>query len=234
MEQSKGRGQYSKILTLLTFCAFLLIAHILYILLFDTKRFPINTVKIMATYEHISHKQLETILEKYLNTSYFGLSARALTEELQKLEWIKQALVEKIWPDTLKITIEERRPIATWNTDLITAEGEVFKGKNAIDTLPHLYGPKNHASEVLQVYQKISKILSMYGLQAVLLRKSYTHVWELHISSGIKIRLGKQDLEKRLLRFCKAYPAVFSGKPEQVAWVDLRYARGMAVEWKRY
>ena len=45
--------------------------------------------------------------------------------------------------------------------------------------------------------------------------------------------MAKRDLEKRLLRFCRAYPAVFADKSEQLASVDLRYARGMAVQWKQ-
>ena len=56
--------------------------------------------------------------------------------------------------------------------------------------------------------------------------------WELSLSNGVVLYLGKQDIEKRLLRFCRAYPSVFAERPEQLTSVDLRYARGMAVKWK--
>ena len=57
--------------------------------------------------------------------------------------------------------------------------------------------------------------------------------WVLIMGNDVKIYLGKKELEARLLRFCKAYPAVFAEKADQLASVDLRYPRGMAVQWKQ-
>ena len=79
----------------------------------------------------------------------------------------------------------------------------------------------------------MSKLLSIYGLHASALQLRDNQAWELSLSNGVQIRLGKRDLEKRLTRFCKAWPAVFADKSEQLSSVDLRYARGMAVQWKQ-
>ncbi len=53
------------------------------------------------------------------------------------------------------------------------------------------------------------------------------------INKDTKIYLGKKEIAARLTRFCKAYPAVFAEKADQLASVDLRYSRGMAVQWKQ-
>ena len=53
------------------------------------------------------------------------------------------------------------------------------------------------------------------------------------LANDTKIYLGKKELEARLERFCKAYPAVFAEKADQLSCVDLRYPRGMAVQWKQ-
>ena len=99
--------------------------------------------------------------------------------------------------------------------------------------MPHLSGPINQQQEVLQVYQKMSKILSMYGLVVASLELRKNHAWEMGLANGVQLRLGKRDLETRITRFCKAYPAVFADRVEQLASVDLRYPRGMAVQWKK-
>ena len=101
------------------------------------------------------------------------------------------------------------------------------------ESLPHLLGPESQQKEVLQNYEKLSKLLSTYGLSASALKLRKNQAWELSLTNGILLRLGKQDMELRLRRFCKAYPAVFADKPEQLSSVDLRYARGMAVQWKQ-
>lgn len=116
----------------------------------------------------------------------------------------------------------------------MTDSGQLFKvGQDEIDaSLPRLSGPIQQQADVLQIYQKLSKLLAVYGLHAASLQLRDNQAWELFLTNGIQLQLGKQDLEKRLQRFCRAYPTVFADKPEQLSSVDLRYARGMAVKWK--
>lgn len=235
MEDGKGRLRYNSLLTLLIVCALFLTARTIYLYLADPQRFPVNTVRISATYHHISHKQLEAILEQYNIFSFFSLPISRLSKALQELEWTHTAHVERLWPDTLKIKLVEKTPIAIWNNAMLSDSGEVFNegGAATEDSLPHLTGPNNQHQEVLQVYQKMSKILTMYGLQATGLKWRKNAAWELVLSNGVQLRLGKRDLDLRVHRFCKAYSAVFAEKPDQLASVDLRYPRGMAVQWKK-
>lgn len=234
MSADTGRLRYTSLLTLLIVCAFLLSARIGYLFLADAHRFPISTVKIAANYQHITRKQLEFVLSNYTNVSFFSLSIRRLQNDLLALDWSDSVSIERVWPDTLKITLTEKTPIAVWNDALMTAEGEIFNvGKEQTDTkLPHLKGPEQQQTDVLQIYQKLSKLLSIYGLHAAALQLRDNQAWELSLTNGIQLRLGKRDLEKRLQRFCRAYPVVFADKPEQLSSVDLRYAHGMAVQWK--
>lgn len=234
MSAETGRLRYASLLTLLIVCALLLTARLIYSFLADAQRYPISTVKVVANYQHITRKQLESVLSNYLSTSFFSLSVRRLHEDLLSLDWSDRVYIERIWPDTLKITLVEKSPIAIWNNALMTDDGELFNvGKVPPDTaLPLLRGPIHQQVDVLQIYQKLSKLLSTYGLQAASLQLRDNQAWELSLTNGVQLRLGKRDLEKRLLRFCRAYPGVFADKPEQLGSVDLRYARGMAVQWK--
>ena len=235
MGTETGRLRYASILTVLSVCALLLTARLMYSFLADAQRFPIGTVKIAANYQHIKRKQLESVLSAYLNTSFFSLPVRQLHSDLLALDWSDQVYIERIWPGTLKITLVEKLPAAVWNDALMTDSGELFNvGKDFSDItfLPKLKGPADQQTEVLQIYQKLSKLLSTYGLHAASLQLRENQAWDVTLSNGIQLRLGKRDLEKRLLRFCRAYPAVFADKPEQLTRVDLRYARGMAVQWK--
>ena len=234
MGAETGRLRYTSLLTFLIVCALFLTARLAYLYLADAYRFPISTVKIAANYQHISRKQLELVLSNYLNSSFFSLSVRRLNDDLLALDWSDRVYIERIWPDTLKITLVEKEPVAVWNDGLMTAAGELFKvgiSQNEAG-LPKLTGPIHQQIEVLQNYQKLSKLLLPYGLHASSLQLRDNQAWELFLTNGVQLRLGKQDLEKRLQRFCRAYTVVFADKPEQLSSVDLRYARGMAVQWK--
>ena len=235
MGTETGRLRYASLLTLLFVCALLLTARLIYSFLADAHRFPINTVKIGANYQHITRKQLESVLSGYLNASFFTLSVRRLHVDLLALDWSDRVYVERIWPDILKITLVEKIPAAIWNNALMTAQGELFNvGKEQTEmNLPRLSGPYQQQTDVLQIYQKLSKLLSTYGLHASSLQLRDNQAWELSLTNGIQLHLGKRDLEIRLQRFCRAYSVVFAEKPEQLCSVDLRYARGMAVQWKQ-
>ena len=235
MGAGTGRLRYTSLLTLLIVCALLLTARLIYSYLADEHRFPISTVKIGANYQHITRKQLESVLSGYLNASFFSLSVRRLNQDLLALDWCDRVYVERIWPDILNITLVEKSPVAIWNDALMTEQGDLFNvGKEQTETnLPRLSGPDLQQTDVLQIYQKLSKLLSTYGLHAASLQLRDNQAWELSLTNGVQLHLGNRDLELRLQRFCRAYPAVFADKPEQLSSVDLRYARGMAVQWKQ-
>ena len=234
MAVETGRLRDTGLLTLLFAVALILAARVVYLFLADPQRFPIQTVKIVANYQHITRKQLELVLSNYLDASFFSLPVRQLQAELLTLDWSDRVYIERTWPATLKITVVEKSPVAIWNDGLMTGEGELFNvGKEQTEnTLPRLSGPDYQQMDVLQIYQKLSKLLATYGLHAASLQLRDNQAWELSLTNGVQLRLGKRDLDKRLLRFCRAYPVVFAEKQEQLKSVDLRYARGMAVQWK--
>ena len=222
-------------LLVLSLSAIFLTCRLGYYYLSDAERFPITTIKVAANYEHVTHKELEGVLSKHLSNSFFTLSINALQNELNELGWIDTASVERVWPDTLKIRLVEKKPVAIWDNALMTEDGRLFN-EGAVPqglSLPKLKGPLSQQEEVLQVYEKLSKILSMYGLNATGLHLRENQSWVLLLGNDIKIYLGKKELKERLQRFCKAYPAVFAEKIEQLSSVDLRYPRGMAVQWKQ-
>lgn len=237
-KRTKGNNnsaRHNGLLLLLIVSAILLAGRLGYLYVSDAERFPITTIKVAASYQHLTHKELETVLTKYVNASFFALPVTRLQNELNNLSWIDTAYVERVWPDTLKIKLVEKIPVAVWGDSLMTGDGRLFnQGVIPADlNVPRLKGPSSQQLEVLQVYEKLSKILSAYGLNASGLYLRDNQAWVLIIGNDIKIYLGKKELEARLERFCKAYPAVFAEKADQLASVDLRYPRGMAVQWKQ-
>ncbi len=230
-----GNWRYIGLLSVLSLSALFLACRIGYYYVSDAGRFPITTIKVAANYEHVTHKELERVLAKYVRSSFFTLPIWALQAELNEMNWVDTATVDRVWPDALKIKLVEKKPVAIWGNALMTENGTLFnEGAVPADlNIPQLKGPLSQQAEVLQVYEKLSKILSSYGINATGLHLRENQSWVLLLNNGIKIYLGKKELEERLLRFCKAYPAVFAEKIEQLASVDLRYPRGMAVQWKQ-
>lgn len=66
-----GSLRYIFWLLILSLSAIFLACRIGYYYLSDAERFPVTTIKVAANYQHVSHKELEKILEKYLSNSFF-------------------------------------------------------------------------------------------------------------------------------------------------------------------
>ena len=239
MEVSGRSLREAFFLSMLVVCAVLLVARLAYMYLANPETYPINTVKIVSNYQHITRSELEGVLTKYTSNGFFSLPVEQLKQDLLALPWTNHVYVDRIWPDTLKIRVEEKRAVAIWNHVLMTEDGRLFdlsisewRKEAADDHLPELNGPKNQQQEVLQMFQKLSILSESYGFKASSLALKDNQAWELGLANGVVLRLGKRDMIARLERFCKAYPVVFADKQEHLSAVDLRYTHGMAAQWK--
>lgn len=76
-----------------------------------------------------------------------GVSLSAASERLESLSWVKSAVVERRLPDTIVISLTERRPFAIWQDNgkfmLIDRNGNVVAHQNVRDfrKLPLVVGP---------------------------------------------------------------------------------------------
>lgn len=226
---------YTGVIVFLLAVLLFLSLRLVYTYLADRDRFPVNRVKVISTPKYMTQQQLDQILEKYWQYSFFSFPVASLEKELSSCNFIEKAEIEREWPDILKIKLSEKVAVAFWKKGLLMEDGRFFDDLQSTlnNELPHLSGPENKQQEVLQIYKKMSKILSLYGLSIASVKWRENQSWDLVLTNGVALRLGKQDLEPRIIRFCKAWPAVFAAHSGQLVSVDLRYPRGMAVEWKK-
>ena len=67
------------------------------------------------------------------------------------------------------------------------------------------------------------------NLQTVQITLSPRRAWQLRLSNGMVLELGREDMQQRLARFVDAYPYSLAAISSQVKVVDLRYRNGFAV-----
>jgi len=140
----------------------------------------------------------------YQNQPMLGLDLDDLRRRVKAVGWVKDARVVRLLPDTLVVTVVERRQLAVWQHDgrqvVIDEHGQPIPGADPAHfaTLPLVVGDggANHAPEILPVLaQRPRLIAQMDALVRVDDRR-----WDLRMKDGSLIQLPAVGEEESLMR----------------------------------
>jgi cell division protein FtsQ len=193
--------------------------------------FALTTLEVKTPVTHVTEAQIRLVAERRVQGTFFTADLDRVRESLEKLPWVREARVERRWPDTLVVSLVEHVPLARWNdTGLVSASGQVFVAAVA-DSLPRLAGPDDSSVEVVAAYRRHQDALAPLGLRIAELRLSPRRAWRMRLDDGMQLALGRQHTDARLRRFVALYPRLFTASTpaEAPATVDLRYSDGFAV-----
>lgn len=202
----------------------------------DPYRFPLSVVKVTGDFRYLEKQQLQAAVAPHAQGNFFLVDVAAVRRAAMELPWVYRASVQRIWPATLRLRIEEQQPIARWGErGLLNRYGEPFFPAQAgvAGDLPWLAGPEGQEIRVLQNFQRVARTLARLGLRATRLELDNRRAWHLQLAGGIELELGRADAGRRLQRFVAAYPSVFAGRLAELQRVDLRYSNGFSVYWQQ-
>ena len=200
--------------------------------------FALRTIEVKTPLAHVTEAQIRLVAERQVRGTFFTVDIERVRSSLEKLPWVREARVERHWPDTLAVSLTEHVPLARWNDDaLVSDAGTVFVAAVS-DRLPRLSGPEDSTDEVVAAYRRHQQALAPLGLTIDELRLSPRRAWRIRLDGGMTLALGREQTDARLARFAELYPRLFGPKQtedgEIVAaiaplTVDLRYPDGFAV-----
>ncbi|MBK1716466.1 cell division protein FtsQ [Thiocystis violacea] len=198
----------------------------------EPRLLPIRVIQVEGELHHHSSQLLQENLGERLRGGILTANLADLKTAAEDLPWVGRASLRRIWPDTLRVRVEEHRPIARWNLDgLVTAEGVVFRpgGGTIPPGLPLLEGDDARAPEVTARYLKWREELMLVGHLIQTLSVDPRGDWRVALVMGTELRLGTGLVEERLSRYIASAPQLeAAGKP---LMVDLRYSNGFSVKW---
>lgn len=211
--------------------------------------FALHAIEVKTPMAHVTEAQIRLVAERRVRGTFFTVDLESVRNSLEKLPWVREARVERRWPDTLVVSLVEHVPLARWNdTALVSEAGEVFVAA-LNQPLPRLFGPEDSSTEVVTAYRTYQAALIPLGMTIDELRLSPRRAWRMRLDNGMQIALGREQANVRLVRFVALYPDLFAAPvaanaaaasnaaepPVEIAppvhpvTVDLRYPDGFAV-----
>jgi cell division protein FtsQ len=214
--------------------------------------FALTTLEVKTPVAHVTEAQIRLVAERRVRGTFFTVDLEDVRASLEKLPWVREARVERRWPDTLVVSLVEQVPLARWNDSaLVNGEGEVFVAAES-GNLPRLSGPEDSSVDVVAAYRRHQAALAPLGMRIAELRLSPRRAWWMRLDNGMQLALGRLEPDARLARFVALVPRLLTaqadaqppaGGPASAAeaavpkpaapalplTVDLRYPDGFAV-----
>lgn len=197
---------------------------------------PVARVVFSGELQYVGRDELVAQVQPQLARSgFFTADLEALRDAVEELPWVDSVAIVRHWPDELEMIVSEQQPIARWGDDgLLNHHGEIFRPLQLAhaEQLPQLKGPDAAAAEVVEQYGRLTTLLAGQQLQLIALEVDERGSWVAVLTGGVKLNLGADQVIQRAERFLRVYRAELAGRFEEVSYVDLRYANGLAVGWK--
>lgn len=162
--------------------------------------FIIKNIEITGI-KHLNKKDVIKIIRSFNNTNIFNVNIEKIHKEISKNTWVKETTIQIIYPDTIKIFLKEKEPIAIWQNkygnNLITINGEIILEKNLNNfknNLPIIIGNNAHQNispilKILNIHESFTE--NVWSLTFVNERR-----WDIHFNQGLTIRLPSTKVEE--------------------------------------
>lgn len=163
--------------------------------------FEISAVKLSGQKETTEFEILEA-LEIQAGTSLALFDAAAARERLARIPWIETVSVQKLYPGTLQVSIDERDAFALWQRgdrlSVIDAKGQVISddvdGRYANLLMLVGHGAQYRGAEILAALDGVPELRSRVRAARLVSDRR----WDLLLENGITVRLPEADVARAL------------------------------------
>jgi cell division protein FtsQ len=203
----------------------------------------IRSLEVRGELQRVNVATLRANTLPRLQGNFFTLDLAQAQQVFAAVPWVRHAVVQRVWPNQLRVTLEEHQPVARWvapdgSERLVNNRGEVFDanlGDIDADKLPELSGPDGASLPVLQMRQALDRVFEPLNKRVASLAQSGRGSWSLVLSDGAEIELGRGTPEEVLVRtqrFASTLSQVTGSFRAPLQSADLRHNGGYAIRLK--
>jgi cell division protein FtsQ len=212
-------------------------------------RAPLFTLRAITLDGELVRSNLATVRANALPQlagNFFSFDLERGRAAFETVPWVRQAVVRRVWPNRLAVTLEEHRAAALWqetggNHRLVNDHGEVFEanlGDVEDENLMTLAGPEGSSVAMLALQRRLADTLAPMAARIDTLKLSSRGSWRAELDNGASLELGRggeDEVVARAARFVRTFAqatqrfADAGGNPRALLAADLRHPDGYAL-----
>jgi cell division protein FtsQ len=206
--------------------------------------FTLQAIVVDGQTSHHNPLTLRANVAPRLSGNFFSIDLQATKRVFESLPWVRQAVVKREFPNKLRVVLQEHQMVSLWGRDseyqMLNTQGEVFEANPAdadISDPPHLFGPREQSTLVLQFYRSLSAQLKPHDMAIEELELTGRGNWRATLDSGTVMELGRGDLTHITQRTQNFLDTATQAAGQwgrrvnrDIETVDLRHSNGYAIK----
>lgn len=195
---------------------------------------PIAKLDVEGEFHRVAVGQIEAAVKEFRGKGFVSVDLETVQGALESIAWVDHARVARRWPDELQVILTEHVPAARWGEHgLVNTRGELFlrDAQQVLLELPQLLGPEGTQQQVTRLYFELAPQLLEVGLRLARVELDARGAWQLELTNGVRVQLGRQDVRARLERLVHSAGALLASQGGAIRYIDMRYSNGFSVGW---
>ena len=204
--------------------------------------FTIERVQVDSALQRVHRGLVERATWRNINGNYLSVDLRAVESALEEVPGVYQAVIRRIWPDTLAVSITETGAMARFVeiTEGVTSDEYInLPPSSPLQTVPVLRAQASDRQWLVNVFMQILPALRDAQLQPLSLSFTPAGRWDLELqpagatpNTHFALLLGRDEITNKVSRFASSYAIALHPRKEMISQVDMRYTNGFAVRWR--
>lgn len=172
------------------FCILYCIVHYL---------FTVNKIVINGNLQHVTPVQLSYIAHNKLYGTFFTLNIEGLKSEFQELPWIRQVTLQRSFPHTIIVNIQEYHAVARiGDEDLLADDGQIFDGADDDVNLPVLYVDSGSATDAYSKYLQVQQVMAKHNDKVTQVWIDNPRIIKFATAKNLTVTICDQDIRNKL------------------------------------
>jgi len=207
--------------------------------------FALRGITVLGDVEHNNEVTLRANVVTKFTGNFFTADLERVRYAFEAVPWVRLASVQREFPNRLRVTLQEHKPVAYWGEDresrMVNSYGEVFEANVSDlddDKMPRLSGPDSQSQQVLAMYLALAPAFKDMALALDSLALTDRGSWRAKLTQGAVIELGRgsvEDVMARMQRVSKTLAQVthkLGRKVSAIESADLRHDNGYALRMR--
>ena len=190
--------------------------------------YPINEIDVVAQESNYDYKKINSVISSLQGENLLSVDIAELRKSIMSDDWIKDVEITKSFPSRLLITIIQHKPLATYNSKILTLDGTVIEGNLFNIELPIITDSTNDSYLSRAIFDSCNSYLDKINLKLlkIEIHNSLVKIY----TDSLLIISDRENLNHNLKRLIASFDKLKLAFKQEIKSIDMRYSNGFAIK----